>query len=217
MKKHYTFIPLKEKDLSSFRKALISSLWFRPCACLLALIVIGIIGYRKLAVLTSEMYFLILYGIAAGFILYRMIRELANLHQVSTLRKSSLLPFIHTAKEDDTFYSEELSGGFIIQTEPINLVELSTSKEVLAELAANCETQNPLFAIEGSLPFLHFFDGFRTSHEIQKVELFENEDYEKLINKGVIYIEIIKKQLEKGNVDILATYDKLKNCREELL
>ena len=94
MKKHYTFIPLKEKDLSSFRKALISSLWFRPCACLLALIVIGIIGYRKLAVLTSEMYFLILYGIAAGFILYRMIRELANLHQVSTLRKSSLLPFI---------------------------------------------------------------------------------------------------------------------------
>ena len=110
MKKHYTFIPLKEKDLSSFRKALISSLWFRPCACLLALIVIGIIGYRKLAVLTSEMYFLILYGIAAGFILYRMIRELANLHQVSTLRKSSLLPFIHTAKEDDTFYSE---GGII--------------------------------------------------------------------------------------------------------
>ena len=89
-----------------------------PPLCLPAcLIVIGIIGYRKLAVLTSEMYFLILYGIAAGFILYRMIRELANLHQVSTLRKSSLLPFIHTAKEDDTFYSEELSGGFIIQTE----------------------------------------------------------------------------------------------------
>lgn len=171
MKKHYTFIPLKEKDLSSFRKALISSLWFRPCACLLALIVIGIIGYRKLAVLTSEMYFLILYGIAAGFILYRMIRELANLHQVSTLRKSSLLPFIHTAKEDDTFYSEELSGGFIIQTEPINLVELSTSKEVLAELAANCETQNPLFAY---------------------LESCINSGDEKLINKGVIYIEIIK-------------------------
>jgi pyruvate-ferredoxin/flavodoxin oxidoreductase len=27
-----------------------------------------------------------------------------------------------------------------------------------------------LAAIEGSLPFLHFFDGFRTSHEIQKIE-----------------------------------------------
>lgn len=37
-------------------------------------------------------------------------------------------------------------------------------------------------AIEGKLPFIHFFDGFRTSHEIQKVELFENEDYAKLLN-----------------------------------
>ncbi|WP_101773050.1 pyruvate:ferredoxin (flavodoxin) oxidoreductase [Peptostreptococcus faecalis] len=37
-------------------------------------------------------------------------------------------------------------------------------------------------SIEGKLPFIHFFDGFRTSHEIQKVELFENEDYAKLLN-----------------------------------
>ena len=36
-------------------------------------------------------------------------------------------------------------------------------------------------AIEGSLPFLHFFDGFRTSHEIQKVELMENEEYAQLL------------------------------------
>ena len=41
-------------------------------------------------------------------------------------------------------------------------------------------------AIEGSLPFLHFFDGFRTSHEIQKVELMENEDYAKLLDKEAI-------------------------------
>ena len=30
-----------------------------------------------------------------------------------------------------------------------------------------------LAAIKGSLPFLHFFDGFRTSHEIQKIELLD--------------------------------------------
>ena len=30
-----------------------------------------------------------------------------------------------------------------------------------------------LAAIEGKLPFIHFFDGFRTSHEIQKVELLD--------------------------------------------
>ena len=41
-------------------------------------------------------------------------------------------------------------------------------------------------AIEGSLPFIHFFDGFRTSHEIQKIELMENEDYAKLINKEAL-------------------------------
>ena len=41
-------------------------------------------------------------------------------------------------------------------------------------------------AIEGSLPFLHFFDGFRTSHEIQKVELMENEDYQKLLDKEAV-------------------------------
>ena len=39
-----------------------------------------------------------------------------------------------------------------------------------------------LSAIESSLPFLHFFDGFRTSHEINKIEVLENEDLKKLIN-----------------------------------
>ncbi|MFO7558859.1 MAG: pyruvate:ferredoxin (flavodoxin) oxidoreductase [Desulfobacterales bacterium] len=39
-----------------------------------------------------------------------------------------------------------------------------------------------LAAIEGSIPFLHFFDGFRTSHEIQKVEIIDYEDMAKLVN-----------------------------------
>jgi pyruvate-ferredoxin/flavodoxin oxidoreductase len=33
-----------------------------------------------------------------------------------------------------------------------------------------------------SVPFLHFFDGFRTSHEIQKIEMIDYEDMAKLIN-----------------------------------
>ncbi|MFH5796904.1 hypothetical protein ACHM2U_16045, partial [Clostridium perfringens] len=33
----------------------------------------------------------------------------------------------------------------------------------------------------------HFFDGFRTSHEIQKVELLENEDYAKLLNMEAVH------------------------------
>jgi pyruvate-ferredoxin/flavodoxin oxidoreductase len=39
-----------------------------------------------------------------------------------------------------------------------------------------------LSAIESSVPFLHFMDGFRTSHEIQKVELIDYEDMAKLVN-----------------------------------
>ena len=43
-----------------------------------------------------------------------------------------------------------------------------------------------LSAIEASLPFMHFFDGFRTSHEINKINVLEIDDYKKLINMEAI-------------------------------
>ncbi|MFH2095764.1 MAG: pyruvate:ferredoxin (flavodoxin) oxidoreductase, partial [Bacteroidota bacterium] len=39
-----------------------------------------------------------------------------------------------------------------------------------------------LTAIKTRIPFLHFFDGFRTSHEVQKVEHFVNEDLAHLVD-----------------------------------
>ena len=39
-----------------------------------------------------------------------------------------------------------------------------------------------LAAIKSSIPFLHFFDGFRTSHEIQKVEVMDYEHLGKLLD-----------------------------------
>ncbi len=39
-----------------------------------------------------------------------------------------------------------------------------------------------LSAIEGSVPFLHFFDGFRTSHEIQKIDAYTYDEIGKLVN-----------------------------------
>ncbi|MDD6311466.1 MAG: pyruvate:ferredoxin (flavodoxin) oxidoreductase, partial [Firmicutes bacterium] len=39
-----------------------------------------------------------------------------------------------------------------------------------------------LSAIKGRVPFLHFFDGFRTSHEIQKIEVFSHDDFRKLVD-----------------------------------
>ncbi|WP_185243677.1 pyruvate:ferredoxin (flavodoxin) oxidoreductase [Citrifermentans bremense] len=40
-----------------------------------------------------------------------------------------------------------------------------------------------LAALEGSIPFLHFFDGFRTSHEVQKIEVIEYEEMARLLNR----------------------------------
>ncbi len=39
-----------------------------------------------------------------------------------------------------------------------------------------------LSAIKGSVPFLHFFDGFRTSHEIQKIDALELDEIAKLVD-----------------------------------
>ena len=43
-----------------------------------------------------------------------------------------------------------------------------------------------LSSIESSLPFLHFFDGFRTSHELNKVSLLEEKDILGLVNPDKI-------------------------------
>ncbi len=39
-----------------------------------------------------------------------------------------------------------------------------------------------LAAIKSRIPFVHFFDGFRTSHEIQKIEMLENDDLKPLLD-----------------------------------
>ncbi len=40
-----------------------------------------------------------------------------------------------------------------------------------------------LSTIKGRVPVLHFFDGFRTSHEIQKIEAWDNKDLEDMLDK----------------------------------
>ncbi len=39
-----------------------------------------------------------------------------------------------------------------------------------------------LSAIDASVPFCHFFDGFRTSHEVQKIEVIDYDDIKGLVN-----------------------------------
>ena len=50
-----------------------------------------------------------------------------------------------------------------------------------------------LAAIKTSVPFMHFFDGFRTSHEIQKVEVMDYEVFDRLLDR-----EAVKKFRERA-------------------
>ena len=43
-----------------------------------------------------------------------------------------------------------------------------------------------LATIKSHIPFINFFDGFRTSHEIQKIEMLENEDLAGLIDQKAL-------------------------------
>jgi len=43
-----------------------------------------------------------------------------------------------------------------------------------------------LSAIKSRVPFLHFFDGFRSSHEIQKIEAIDVEDMKKLVDQAAL-------------------------------
>ncbi|MDD5786486.1 MAG: pyruvate:ferredoxin (flavodoxin) oxidoreductase, partial [Campylobacter lanienae] len=43
-----------------------------------------------------------------------------------------------------------------------------------------------LSAIKGRVPFLHFFDGFRTSHEIQKIEVMDYSVFDRLLDKEAV-------------------------------
>lgn len=44
-----------------------------------------------------------------------------------------------------------------------------------------------LSSIRSSIPFLHFFDGFRTSHEIQKIECLDYEDLKKMVDQEALH------------------------------
>ncbi len=43
-----------------------------------------------------------------------------------------------------------------------------------------------LAAIEGRVPFINFFDGFRTSHEIQKIEVWDYEDLKEMLDMDAV-------------------------------
>ena len=61
------------------------------------------------------------------------------------------------------------------------LLAASNVQEVM-DLAAVAH----LSAISGRIPFLHFFDGFRTSHEIQKIDVLDYADLGRLLDRDAV-------------------------------
>ncbi len=58
----------------------------------------------------------------------------------------------------------------------------SNSVQEVADLSAVAH----LSTLKGKVPFIHFFDGFRTSHEIQKVECLEYSDFADLVDMDAV-------------------------------
>lgn len=66
----------------------------------------------------------------------------------------------------DVYACRQTGFAMLCETNPQEVMDLSP----VAHLAA----------LEGKVPFLNFFDGFRTSHEIQKIEKWDYEDLKEM-------------------------------------
>jgi pyruvate-ferredoxin/flavodoxin oxidoreductase len=58
----------------------------------------------------------------------------------------------------------------------------STNPQEVMDLGAVAH----LASLKGSMPFLHFFDGFRTSHEMQKIEVWDYDELAKLVDMDAV-------------------------------
>ncbi len=58
----------------------------------------------------------------------------------------------------------------------------SNSVQEVVDLAAVAH----LSTLKSRVPFLHFFDGFRTSHEIQKIEVLDYDDYKEMLDMDAV-------------------------------
>ena len=68
----------------------------------------------------------------------------------------------------DVYACRQTGYAMLAETNPQEVMDLGA----VAHLAS----------IEGRVPFLNFFDGFRTSHEIQKIEAWDYEDLKEMTN-----------------------------------
>ena len=88
---------------------------------------------------------------------------------------------IHVAARSLSTHSLSIFGDHqdVYATRATGFCILASSN---VEEAGNLAAVAHLSAIEGSLPFLHFFDGFRTSHEMNTINLLTDDDIKSLFD-----------------------------------
>ncbi len=103
---------------------------------------------------------------------------LPNMYKIA----GELLPGVfHVSARSVAAHALSIFGDHsdIYATRPTGFAMLASGGvQEVSDLAAVAH----LSAIKTRIPFLHFFDGFRTSNEIQKIEVLENEDYRPLVD-----------------------------------
>ena len=92
---------------------------------------------------------------------------------------------IHTAARSLSTHALSIFGDHqdIYATRATGFCILASSN---VEEAGNLAVVAHLSALEGSLPFLHFYDGFRTSHEINTVKLLSDDDIKNLVDVNLV-------------------------------
>ncbi|MFK5883610.1 MAG: pyruvate:ferredoxin (flavodoxin) oxidoreductase [Candidatus Izemoplasma sp.] len=111
-----------------------------------------------------------------------LLLKLPNMYKIA----GELLPgVIHVAARSIAVQALSIFGDHqdVMAARPTGFAILSSgSVQEVMDLGAVAH----LSAIKSSIPFLHFFDGFRTSHEVNKVEVMDYADLEKLLDKDAV-------------------------------
>ena len=101
------------------------------------------------------------------------------------LAAEQLPAVIHVAARSISTHALSIMGDHqdIYATRQTGVCLLASSS---VEQAYHMAMISHLSAISSSLPFIHFFDGFRTSHEIDKIKLVDLNKIAKLIDKKAL-------------------------------
>ncbi len=111
-----------------------------------------------------------------------LLLKIPNMYKIA----GQLLPgVIHVSARSLATHALSIFGDHqdIYATRQTGFAMLSTgSVQEVMDLAGVAH----LAAIKSRVPFLHFFDGFRTSHEIQKIEVMDYAEFDRLLDKEAV-------------------------------